>query len=201
MARRFDECLQQPVHCAGIALASKRSLECGPQLCNAVELPLTSGTSKSVCNSLCIVVELPLTCLPAECCSCLICITTICICRVDAAQKILEARFLDLAWAGKEGKAFYPGFLNQRANWPLDDPDGKPMTQALDCKQLQDTLQLCQSVAAARQPAEATSRRRKPSALRTKPPPRRTARQAEIWISPSITSPVTLLWCSSNLCN
>ncbi|KAK9827850.1 hypothetical protein WJX74_005628 [Apatococcus lobatus] len=103
--------------------------------------------------------------------------------RVDAAQRILEARFLDLAWAGEEGTASYPGFLSGRANWPLDDPNGKPMTQALDCKQLQDSLQLCQRAARARQRAlrpEAASCRAQLSASHTKPSPRQMARQAKL---------------------
>lgn len=137
-----------------------------------------------MCSSLCNGMELPLIILPAYCCACPSCIN-LSVCRVDAAQQILEARILDLAGACKQGKASYPGFLNGRANWPLDDPDGKPMTQALDCKQLKKTLELCQQVARAKKSTEAASRRAKPAALkfRNKPswyPPGRRARQVKV---------------------
>ena len=71
-------------------------------------------------------------------------------CRVDDEGDIREARILDLASAGAEGTAKYPGFLNGRANWPLAAPDGQPITQALDRKQLQDTLELCEADASRR---------------------------------------------------
>ena len=68
-------------------------------------------------------------------------------CRVDADQRAQEARFLDLAWAGRQGSASYPGFLNSKANWPLADPDGQPITQDLDQSQLEQSISLYEKAA------------------------------------------------------
>ncbi len=67
--------------------------------------------------------------------------------RVDAEQQAQEARFVDLAWAGKQGTVSYPGFLNANANWPVADPDGKPIEQASDRAQLQQSIKLCEDAA------------------------------------------------------
>ncbi len=85
-------------------------------------------------------------------------------CRVNSQQQAQEARILDLAWSGKEGRACYPGFLNGKANWPLKNPDGKKITQRRDRMQLEQSIKLCEEKAAASRsrqvlPPAATGRR------------------------------------------
>ena len=54
---------------------------------------------------------------------------------------------MDLAWAGRQGAVSYPGFLNRNANWPVADPDGKPIEQTLDQSQLEQSINLCEKAA------------------------------------------------------
>ena len=62
-----------------------------------------------------------------------------------------EVCFVDPAWAGEEGQARYPGFLNLRANWPLANAEGQLITQILDRTQLQSSISMCEEAAAKRQ--------------------------------------------------
>ena len=73
---------------------------------------------------------------------------------------------MDLDWAGEEGTAAYPGFLNGHANWPLPEPDGKMITQALDRTQLDQTIEKRMKSKSKRTvppAAQAMSHRRRPS--------------------------------------
>lgn len=92
---------------------------------------------------------------------------------MDDEQKAVEARFLDLAWAGEEGMAKYPGFLNGRVDWPLAEPDGQHISQELDKTQLTKSIDLCRAAK-----AKAKSRRSVAPAAQAQQGLRATFRQA-----------------------
>ena len=55
----------------------------------------------------------------------------------------LQIKFVDFDWGGKAGQIMYPPFMNDRINWAVSDPVGKPIEQKHDIEMLKRCLAEC----------------------------------------------------------
>ena len=64
------------------------------------------------------------------------------LCRRNEAG-VLQIKFIDFDWGGKAGLARYPPFMNDKIDWAVPEPVGKPIEQNHDVIMLKRSLDKC----------------------------------------------------------
>ena len=62
-------------------------------------------------------------------------------CRLDRSGSVVEANIVDLEWAGKEGEARYPAFMNHASlTWPPGAEEYAKLSRTFDATFLETTF-------------------------------------------------------------